>query len=76
MTAIILLSVAVVALVMLAMAVGAMFSNRCLRGSCGGPEVLGQDGQSLSCDTCPLRSRPVPSSEDAPQGLGVVRNRS
>lgn len=55
MTGIIILSVAVVALVMLAMAVGALFSNRCLRGSCGGPEVLGPDGQSLSCDTCPLR---------------------
>ncbi len=55
MTAVIVLSVIVVALVMLAMAVGAMFSNRCLRGSCGGPEVLGPDGESLSCDNCPLR---------------------
>lgn len=55
MTGLIVLSVIVVALVMLAMAVGAMFSNRCLRGSCGGPEVFGPDGQSLSCETCPLR---------------------
>jgi hypothetical protein len=53
-----LLTIAVVALVMLAMAVGAMFSNRCLRGSCGGPEVLGPDGESLSCDACPLKNKP------------------
>jgi hypothetical protein len=55
MTAVIVLSVIVVAIVMLAMAVGAIFSNRCLRGSCGGPEVLGPNGESLSCETCPLR---------------------
>jgi uncharacterized protein len=61
MTAVILLSVAIVALVMLAMAVGTLFSNRCLRGSCGGPEVLSPDGQSLSCDTCPLRRKEQPS---------------
>lgn len=60
MTGVLILSVAVIALVMLAMAVGAMFSNRCLRGSCGGPDVLGPDGQSLSCDTCPLRGNPEP----------------
>jgi hypothetical protein len=53
MTAIILLSIVVVGLAMLAMAVGAIFSNRCLRGSCGGPEVLGPGGESLSCNGCP-----------------------
>jgi hypothetical protein len=57
MTMVILLSIAVVAIVMLAMAVGAIFSNRCLRGSCGGPDVLGPNGESLSCETCPLRKR-------------------
>ena len=60
MTTVILLSIGIVGLVMLAMAVGAIFSNRCLRGSCGGPEVLGADGQSLSCDNCPLRAASRP----------------
>jgi hypothetical protein len=46
---VILLSIVVVAVVMIAMAVGTIFSNRCLRGSCGGPEVLGPSGESLSC---------------------------
>ena len=41
---------------MLAMAVGVVFGNRCLRGSCGGPEVLGPDGEPLTCDACPHRS--------------------
>lgn len=41
----------------LAMAVGTMFSGKCLRGSCGGPEAVGPDGESLSCATCPNRKR-------------------
>ena len=57
MTGLILLTTAVIGTVMLAMAVGAIFSNRCLRGSCGGPEVVGPDGEPLSCDTCPLRDK-------------------
>ena len=58
MLGLILLSIVVIGLLMLAMAVGAIFSNRCLRGSCGGPEVLGPDGEPLSCETCPLREKP------------------
>jgi hypothetical protein len=57
MTGLILLTIVVFGLAMLGMAVGAMFSNRCLRGSCGGPEVLGPDGDPISCDTCPLREK-------------------
>jgi len=53
-----LLTIIVVALAMLVMAVGAIFSNRCLRGSCGGPDVIGPDGELLTCDTCPLRPKP------------------
>ena len=55
---VIFLAIAVIAIAMLAMGVGVVFSNRCLRGSCGGPEVLGPDGTPLSCDTCPLRNSP------------------
>jgi hypothetical protein len=51
------LTVLVIGIAMAAMAVGAMFSNRCLRGSCGGPEVPGPDGESLSCDACPLKEK-------------------
>jgi hypothetical protein len=40
-----------------AMALGARLTGRCLRGSCGGPEVRGADGESLSCASCPNRAR-------------------
>jgi hypothetical protein len=40
---------------MTAMAIGVMFRRPCLRGSCGGPEVLGPDGRKISCHTCPNR---------------------
>jgi len=53
----ILLTVVVVALSMLAMAVGVIFSNRCLRGSCGGTEALGPDSDALRCDSCPRRPK-------------------
>ena len=61
MTTVILLTVVIVASAMVGMSVGVLFSNKCLRGSCGGPEVIGPDGESLSCDTCPLRDRPQAS---------------
>ncbi len=52
-----LLSLVVIAAVMLAMGVGLLFNYPCLRGSCGGREVVGADGESLSCSTCPNRLR-------------------
>ena len=58
MTTLVLLTIGLMALVKTGMAVGVMFSNKCLRGSCGGPEVLGPNGESLNCDTCPLKDRP------------------
>jgi hypothetical protein len=58
MTTLVLITVAVMALAMVGMAVGVLFSNKCLRGSCGGPEILGPDGESLRCDTCPLKEKP------------------
>lgn len=43
------------AAIMLAMSLGVMLTGRCLRGSCGGPEILDPEGESLACDTCPMR---------------------
>jgi hypothetical protein len=59
----ILLSALVIGLAMLGMSVGVLLSNRCLRGSCGGPDVLGPNGESLTCATCPNRS---PKTEEEP----------
>jgi hypothetical protein len=40
-----------------AMAIGVMFRRPCLRGSCGGPAVLGPDGEPLSCSDCPNKNK-------------------
>jgi hypothetical protein len=50
---------AVFGLAMLGLGIGAVFSRRCLRGSCGGPDVLGPGGRKLSCAACPNRRRPA-----------------
>ena len=50
-----LLTVAIIGVAMLAMGVGVLLSNRCLRGSCGGEDVFGPDGERLSCEACPRR---------------------
>ena len=52
-----LLSLVVIAAVMLAMGVGVLFNYPCLRGSCGGRDVVGPDGGALSCAACPNRPR-------------------
>ena len=50
-----LLTVGLIAGVMLIMAVGLLFRYPCLRGSCGGADVVGADGESLRCAACPRR---------------------
>lgn len=52
---ILILSVLVFAVVMAAMAVGVIFQGKCIRGSCGGEEIIGPDGELLNCETCPVR---------------------
>lgn len=47
-----LLTIVAIALIMAAMAVGVILGNRTLRGSCGGPPVLGPDGDPLTCPDC------------------------
>ena len=54
--ALFLLSAGLIAGVMLIMAVGLLFKYPCLRGSCGGPDVVDSEGRSLRCDTCPRRA--------------------
>jgi len=62
-----LLALAAIGITVAAMAVGVMFKRPCLRGSCGGPAVLGPSGHKLSCATCPNRKRPSAQARPAPQ---------
>lgn len=52
---ILLLTVAFFAVAMLIMAVGLFFKRPCLRGSCGGPGIFDNDGDPITCGTCPRR---------------------
>lgn len=52
------LTIIAVAVIMAAMAVGVIFGNRSLRGSCGGPPVLGPDGDPLTCPDCNCKAEP------------------
>ena len=61
-----LLAAVVIAVVMLVMAVGVLFNYPCLRGSCGGPDVIGPDGVAVSCETCPNRLRRRSAGADTP----------
>ncbi len=64
-----LLTLAVFAIAMTVMSVGVIFSGRCLRGSCGGSEVLDAAGNPMSCATCPKRKKGSDEAEadDAPE---------
>ncbi len=70
-----LLTLTAFAIAMLIMAVGVIMRRPCLRGSCGGPEVMGSDGESLTCATCPNRKRRDRSGHALPviQDRGVRR---
>ena len=69
----ILLTVSIFAFVMLAMAIGVILRRPCLRGSCGGPEVLDASGEPLTCATCPNRKK---RQAEAESGLPIVRSES
>lgn len=51
------LAAVLIGLAVLAMAIGVIFKRPCLRGSCGGPAVVGPDGEKLSCSDCPNRQK-------------------
>lgn len=55
--AVFLLAFVLIALGVLAMAIGVIFRRPCLRGSCGGPGVTSPSGERLSCADCPNRHR-------------------
>lgn len=59
--AVFLLTLGGIAIVMAIMAIGVLLDGRCLRGSCGGPDVLGPDGSSLACAACPRRNGAPPA---------------
>lgn len=68
------LSVVLISATVIAMAIGVMARRPCLRGSCGGPSVLGPNGEKLSCDDCPRRVRPHESAGGGVAAMDGVRH--
>ena len=66
------LTLAAFGIAMAIMAVGVMFKRPCLRGSCGGPEVLASNGEPLSCATCPNRKKNRRAQAGGRGGLPVL----
>ncbi len=52
-----LLALVLIGAAVAAMAIGVMMRRPCLRGSCGGPAVIGPDGAKISCADCPNRTK-------------------
>ena len=71
--AIVLAAIALIAAMMFIMSVGVIFSGRCLRGSCGGPDLVGPDGESLLCATCPKRREQELSRKSTRKNSDLVR---
>ena len=61
---VVLLAIGFVGVAMAIMAIGLLSKNRCLRGSCGGPDVLDAQGESLRCGACPRRDEQAASPGD------------
>lgn len=59
-----LLTMTVFGTCMLGMAIGVIARGRHLRGSCGGVEVMGADGDPLSCGACPKSEAELCPSDD------------
>lgn len=68
----IILTLALFGTAMLAMSVGVIFSNRALRGSCGGPDVVTGGGEVLSCGACPSKQAEVCPSDDPLVALAQI----
>lgn len=68
---VVLLTLAIFLFAVLIMSVGVLFKRPCLRGSCGGPEVIGSNGESLSCSTCPNRKKNKAKAEASERSAGL-----
>jgi hypothetical protein len=68
------LTLAVFGTAMLGMSVGVIVSNRRLRGSCGGPDVVTSSGDAMSCGACPKKEAEVCASDDPLIALAQIAN--
>lgn len=60
------------AIAMTGMAIGVIFSNRSLRGSCGGESVRNGDGEIISCGACPKKESEVCPTDEPLVALAQI----
>ncbi len=60
------------AVAMTGMAIGVIFSNRALRGSCGGDSIRNGDGEVISCGACPKKEVEICPSDDPLVALAQI----
>jgi hypothetical protein len=68
----VLLSIVFFGLAMAGMAVGVILSDRSLKGSCGGVQHVGPDGEALSCGGCAKQEAEMCPSDDPLVGLAQI----
>lgn len=51
------LTLAFFVLAVVGLGIGYLVRGQCIRGSCGGENVWGPDGELLLCDHCPKREQ-------------------
>ena len=68
----ILLTMGLFAIAMTGMALGVIFSNRALRGSCGGESVQDANGEAISCGACPKKEVDVCPTDEPLVALAQV----
>ncbi len=72
MNIIILLSFVIFCSAMILLSLGWLISKKSLRGSCGGPAVMGSDGLPISCDTCPNKEANPNCERAKPKSIDPV----
>jgi hypothetical protein len=68
----IVLTLVLFALAMGGMALGVIFSNRALRGSCGGESVRNGQGEVISCGACPKKESEVCPTDEPLVALAQI----
>lgn len=68
----ILLALGLFGVAMTGMAVGVIFSDRKLRGSCGGDTIMGADGEAISCGACPKKESDVCPTDEPLVALAQI----
>lgn len=68
----VLLTIGIFGFAMAGMGLGVLLSNRSLRGSCGGPDIVTADGEALSCGACPRNEADVCPSDEPLVALAQI----